>query len=227
MGTVIVQDRTTVDPITLIGEEAGICWGADITDKEKNYRRGVDCIKSNHGRTMEFPDIFLTIKGYSSKVIREFYTHVIGNTRLQSSTRYIDYSNQFENVIPNTVKNNSEALNVWNEFMKKVPETISKLKEFGVPTEDATNVLPLAYETKIVVKMNLRSLMNMAEMRLCNRAYWEYRQLMKDILFALECYSDEWEDIIYGLKLFVPRCEKRGHCPETKGCGKMPGKEVN
>lgn len=227
MGTVIVQDRTTVDPITLIGEEAGICWGADVTDKEKNYRRGVDCIKSNHGRTMEFPDIFLTINGYSSKVIREFYTHVIGNTRLQSSTRYIDYSNQFENVIPNTVKNNSEALNVWNEFMKKVPETISKLKEFGVPTEDATNVLPLAYETKIVVKMNLRSLMNMAEMRLCNRAYWEYRQLMKDIMWALENYSDEWEDIIYDLKLFVPRCEKLGHCPETKGCGKMPRKEVN
>ena len=61
MGTVTVQKYTTVNPISLVGEEAGICWGADIEDEEKNYRRGVDCVKSNHGRALEFPQIYLVL----------------------------------------------------------------------------------------------------------------------------------------------------------------------
>ena len=67
----------------------------------------------------------------------------------------------------------------------------------------------------VVVKRSLSELIN---------SYYLHQdsKLMKDIMWALENYSDEWEDIIYDLKLFVPRCEKLGHCPETKGCGKMP-----
>lgn len=226
MGIVTVQKHTTMNPISLIGEEAGICWGADITDEAKNYKRGVDCIKANHGRTMEYPSIYLVISGYSSKVIREFYTHVVGNSRLQSSTRYIDYSNCFENVTPKSVENNPEAKEVWDKFMSTIPDTIDALKKAGVPNEDATNILPLAYTTKIVVKMNIRSLMNMAEMRLCSRAYWEYRELMSDILTELAKYSDEWEDIIYDLKVFVPKCEKAGFCVESKCCGRKPRKNI-
>lgn len=225
MGTVTVQKYTTVNPLSLVGEEAGICWGADIDDEEKNYKRGVDCVKSNHGRALEYPTIYLVISGYSSKVIREFYTHIIGNSRLQASTRYIDYSKQFDSVIPHSIANNEAAKKVWDEYMSNVAPTIQKLKELGVPTEDATNVLPLAYTTKIVVKMSLRSLINMTEMRLCNRAYWEFRELMKDILWALENYSSEWEDLIYDLRVFSPRCEKYGYCPETHGCGKYKSKQ--
>lgn len=55
MGTIKILDRTTVDPITLIGEMSGICYGSDTNDKEKNYKRGLDCIRSNHGRALEFP----------------------------------------------------------------------------------------------------------------------------------------------------------------------------
>ena len=225
MGTVTIQRHTTLNPISLIGEEAGICWGADTTDQEKNHKRGVDCIKSNHGRALEYPSIYLVLDGYSAKVIREFYTHIIGNTRLQASTRYIDYSKCFDVVVPKSVAVNDEALKTWREFMANVPATIQKLKELGIPTEDATNVLPLAYATKIVVKMNLRSLMNMAEMRLCNRAYWEFRELMSDILTELAKYSDEWEDLIYDLKVFKPKCEVAGFCVESKCCGRKHRKE--
>lgn len=221
MGTVTIQKHTTTNPITLIGEEAGICWGADITDEEKNYKRGVDCIKSDHGRAMEFPQVYLVLEGWSAKVIREFYTHIGGApTRLQASTRYIDYSNGFYSVTPPSVENNQEALEAWNEFMQTVAPKIEQLKKLGIPNEDATNVLPLAYMTKVVVRTNLRNLVDMCHQRLCTRAYWEFRQLMKEILWQLENYSDEWEDIIYDLKVFKPKCELLGYCPEKKGCGK-------
>ena len=50
MGTITILKETTKNPITLMGERAGICWGADISNAEKNYQRGLDCIKSGHGR---------------------------------------------------------------------------------------------------------------------------------------------------------------------------------
>ena len=40
MGKIVIQQETTKDPISLIGREAGVCWGADITDSQKNYKRG-------------------------------------------------------------------------------------------------------------------------------------------------------------------------------------------
>ena len=226
MGTVTIQNRTTIDPITCIGEEAGICWGANVEDKEENYKRGVDCIKCNHGSTMEFPQIYMVLSGWSAKCIREFYTHIGGApTRLQESTRYVDYSRKFENVVPPSVQKSEEATKIWNGYMSNVGETISKLKECGVPTEDATNVLPLAYGTKVVVRTNLRNLVDMCHQRLCTRAYWEFRKLMKEILWQLENYSDEWEDIIYNIKVFKPKCEVIGYCPERKGCGRKGKKE--
>ena len=96
MGKVIVQDYTYKNPITMIGVEAGICWGANTSNDEKNYLRGIDCLESGHGRTFEFPDVYLTLEGYSARVIREWYTHIGGlPTRLQASTRYIDYEHGF------------------------------------------------------------------------------------------------------------------------------------
>ena len=78
MGKVIVQDYTYKKPITMIGVEAGICWGANTSNDEKNYLRGIDCLESGHGRTFEFPDVYLTLEGYSARVIREWYTHIGG-----------------------------------------------------------------------------------------------------------------------------------------------------
>lgn len=222
MGTVKVLNYTTENPITMMGEMAGICWGADISDAEKNHKRGADCVKSNHGRAMEYPQVYLVLDGWSAKVIREFYTHIGGApTRLQASTRYIDYSNGFKQIIPDSVANNPKAKEVWEDFMSNVAPTIEKLKLCGIANEDATNVLPLAYETKVVVRTNLRNLVDMSRQRLCNRAYWEYRKMFKEILWQLENYSDEWEELVYGLKVFKPKCEELGYCPETRGCGKV------
>ena len=96
MGRVMIQNYTCKNPITMIGFEAGICWGADTADEKKNYRRGLDCLESGHGRTFEFPDVYLTLEGYSARVIREWYTHIGGQpTRLQASTRYINYEHGF------------------------------------------------------------------------------------------------------------------------------------
>ena len=100
---ITILEETTKNPITLMGARAGVCWGADIADNEKNYNRGLDCIKSGHGRVMEYVNVEMVIDGYSARVIREWYTHIGGApTRLQASTRYINYKT-FDIVVPPSV----------------------------------------------------------------------------------------------------------------------------
>ncbi len=105
MGKITIQDYTTKYPISMIGYEAGVCWGADVSNKDKNYKRGISCLESEHGRTFEFPDVYMTLDGYSAKVIREWYTHIgCLPTRLQASTRYINYQDGFAYIIPKSIE---------------------------------------------------------------------------------------------------------------------------
>lgn len=223
MSSIIIQEETTKDPISLIGREAGVCWGGNITDAEKNYKRGIDCLTSGHGRTWEYPQVFMILDGYSARVIREFYTHIAGGpTRLQASTRYINYQKGFPYITAPTIKGNAEAEKIYDDAMNDILVAMQKLESLGLPREDIGMLLPLGMETKVVVRTNLRNLIDMSHQRMCTRAYWEYRKLMKDMIEALSNYSDEWKYLAE--KYFLPKCEVAGFCTEAKCCGRKPRK---
>lgn len=219
MGKIIILEETTKNPITLMGKRAGVCWGADITDDTKNYKRGLDCLLSGHGRVMEYVNVEMIIDGYSARVIREWYTHLGGApTRLQASTRYINYEN-FAYIVPPKISDNKEALEKYNEMMTNIANICSYLEnECNIPREDAAMLLPLGMETKIVDKRNLRNLVDMSGQRMCTRAYWEYRQMFNDIAKALSNISEEWKYIVDNY--FMPKCEKVGYCTERNSCGR-------
>lgn len=220
MGVVIIEDETTLNPISTIGKYAGICYGADITNQEKNYKRGLNCLRANHGRTLEYVNVYMVMDKYSAKVMREFYTHIGGApTRLQESTRYVSYKD-FKVVTPPTIMHNSEAKKIWDDAVESIRSAIVGLDELGIPREDSSGLLPLDYETKVVVRTNLRNLIDMSHVRMCSRAYWEFRKLMNDICNALEVVSDEWYEIID--RYMVPKCELTGYCLEEKSCGRKP-----
>lgn len=218
MGQVVVLEETTVKPISLMGQMAGLCYGSDTIDEEKNYKRGLNCLKSEHGRVLEYPTINLFIDGYSARCIRELYTHIAGApTRLQQSTRYVDYSN-FEYVMPKSIEKIYGASLAVDNYIQSTRELISSLeKNYNIPREDLGMLLPLGMKTSVVVKYNARTLSTMAEQRLCIRAYWEYQDLMKNIKKSLQDYSEEWNTL--GNFIFKPKCEKLHYCPEVNGCG--------
>lgn len=223
MGKVIILPETTKNPITLIGERAGVCWGADITDAGKNYKRGLDCIESGHGRTLEFVSVDLLIDGYSARVIREYMRHVgAGLTVLQASTRYIDYG-EFEYVTPPSIAASQAAKALYDATMAVIADTMRRLEIDGFPREDIAMLLPLGMTTRLVDHKNLRNLIDMSRTRMCNRAYWEFRELFRDISLALADYSEEWARIVN--TQFMPKCDALGYCPEKHGCGKMPGRK--
>lgn len=222
MGKVIIQEETNKFPITTIGKMIGICYGSDVSDPVKNYKRGLNCLKAGHGRVMEFATCFMSIQGYSARVIRELYTHIGGApTRVQESTRYIDYSD-FGYITPPSIYKDKDAEKEYIKAMSQIRKSTKILLSYGIPKEDVANILPLGMLTGISCHYNLRTLENMANQRLCTRAYWEYRKLMQDIKVALSEYSEEWE--ILCDMFFIPKCEKVGFCVEEYSCQRMPKK---
>lgn len=221
MGKVTIQQETTKQPITLMGKEAGVCWGANIDVPQKNYNRGIKCLEDNHGRVAEYPQVYMVLDGYSARVIREFYTHIGGApTRLQASTRYINYESGFDYVTPHSIESNKDAEDHYRRGMNTIKYSLYQMEKAGVPREDCAMLLPLGMATRIVVRTNTRNLIDMSHQRMCSRAYWEFRELMNDMCQELSEYSDEWDYIVKNY--FKPKCELYGHCTERKACGRKP-----
>lgn len=203
-------------PLEYIGECASVCWGST-----PSIEIGKKCVLSRHDRTLEYPSITVAITGFSARAIRELYTHIIGVTRLQSSTRYINYQD-FGYYTPDSIESNTEALSAYDDLMKQITETYEKLLDLGVPREDIANILPLGSTTTVVLKINLRALKTMSHQRLCSRALLEYRELMKELIKVVSDIDEQWEWLTK--TICIPKCEDLGFCPELKSCGRKKPK---
>lgn len=222
MGKITILPQTTKDPLQLIGTTSAVCYNADISNKEKNIKRALDCIHSGHGRVLEWPNVEVIVEEFSAKMMREAMRHIVGTSVLQASTRYIDYEKGFDVITPPAIESNNDAMEVWCKAMNDIKMAMGALKALGIPKEDYTNLLPLAYQSKMIWKVNLRTLINFMNMRLCSRAYWEIREFSNMLKKALMEYSPEWEIICK--ELFVPKCDAVGYCTEAKCCGRRKTK---
>ena len=210
-------------PLRKMGRLAGLCWKAPVDDPVKNERRGIECIKAGHWRVLEFVDVIMEISGISARLGRELYTHIGGApTRLQESTRYVDESG-FKYYEPAKCADNPE----YAKAMENIQKSYGTLLSAGVPREDAANILPLGMETRIVWKVNLRTLVNFMNKRLCTRALKEIRDFTGLLRKTLGELDSDWAFI--ARTLFVPSCEVYKwrnpalcFCQETKCCGRHP-----
>ncbi len=67
----------------------------------------------------------MILDGYAARVIREWYNHIGGApTRLQASTRYINYKN-FTYTRPPSVSENPEAEKIYRDTMSAIAEACS------------------------------------------------------------------------------------------------------
>lgn len=213
----------TKTPITHIGKIAGVCYNSNIEDDSKNYKRGIKNLEDNHGRVFEYADVTLEIDGYSARAIRELYTHIIGTSKLQASTRYIAYNNDnFQYYIPRSIYKSEDALYTYTDTMDTILENYNSLLALGIPKEDCANILPLGLFSKVVLKINLRALIHLAEMRLCARAYEEIRDMVREIMTEVGVLDNEWEHLM--AKYMKPKCKV---CTEKANCPRLKNGESN
>ena len=71
-----ILEETTKFPLQVMGKRAGVCWGAPLDDSQKNIKRAISCIKSGHGRVMEYVDVEVVISDVSARCSCKLYIWV-------------------------------------------------------------------------------------------------------------------------------------------------------
>lgn len=136
---------------------------------------------SGHFSTLEHASYTFAIDGVSRALTHQLVRHRIASFN-QQSQRYVKFTNGLETVKPGSVADDPEASRVFDEAIEAAIAAYERLLEAGIPAEDARYLLPNAAETKIVVTMNVRELLHFFELRCCNRAQWEIRELAHRML---------------------------------------------
>ena len=169
-------------------------------------------IKSGHMSVLEHASFTFGVEGVSRALLAQLTRHRIASFSVQSQ-RYVRFDKKTpEFVIPPKIAKDENLLKQYNEFLKISQDYYNKFLAAGIPAEDARYVLPNASSTKIVMTMNARELRHFFELRCCNRAQWEIRNMACQMLkLAKQAAPVLFADA-------GPNC-LRGGCTEDKPCG--------
>lgn len=150
-------------------------WSPEKKQKELDYMRGT--IQSS----WEFVEYFFSISGVSRA-----FTHQLVRTRAgsyaQQSQRTVGMTD-FDYIIPDAFNDGTEKteeLNtIYNVTMKRINDGYQDMIEAGGNPQDARGVLPTNVSTNIICKFSLRTLADMAKLRLCTRTQGEYQNVFR------------------------------------------------
>lgn len=206
----------TENPVEAIENAASVCYDSIPTGGAIMRH----CYKSGHRSVLEFADFTFKIEGVSRALLAQITRHRISSFAVRSQ-RYCD-EDGFVYVIPPSIADNEDALLIFTQCMDTCSNTYEKLKDFGVPNEDARFVLPNACATTIVFKCNGRQLINSSNERLCKRAQWEIRECFKKMKKCVSEYNEQCKEFS---KMLVPKCyinPDMPFCTETCECDIAP-----
>lgn len=172
----------TPEPEKVIASAAKLCYSSsDIetltngltSEKVETFIKKLTDL--GHQSPLEHCTFTFGIEGVSRALSHQLVRHRIASYS-QKSQRYVK-EGQFEYIIPPKIIENRADKNVYDNFMRYAQETYDYFIRNGIPAEDARFVLPNACETKIIMTMNIRTLLHFFEERCCDRAQWEIRHM--------------------------------------------------
>lgn len=139
-------------------------------------------LKSGHMSAFEHGSFTFGISNISRACTHQLVRHRLASYN-QQSQRYVKFSDDELNiVIPESIHNSEEAAAVFNSAINECKYAYQQMLSLGISAEDARYVLPNATTSNIVVTMNVRELLHFFNLRCCNRAQWEIRELAWDML---------------------------------------------
>ena len=238
----------TPDPVALIYAAFRQCYHAGFVadmwprlltgdiDADTQGRFVADILESGHTSPIEHVSLTFAISGVSRALSHQLVRHRIASYS-QQSQRYVD-GKDFNYIVPPSIAKNQAALARFTACMAEIAAAYSDLSELladktaeNLPKnnaaitkakekvrQDARFVLPQAAETRLVMTMNCRSLLNFFEERCCLRAQWEIRALANAMLDLAKTAVP----VIFDQA--GPKCVRLGYCPEGEQftCGRMP-----
>ena len=172
----------TPDPQRAVATAARLCYapvGAaelmETLSEERIEKVLRTILESGHFSTLEHASYTFAIDGVSRAMTHQLVRHRLASYN-QQSQRYVTFREEPEFIVPDSVVE-AGAAEEYDAAVRAAFAAYADLVERGVPAEDARYLLPNACETKIVVTMNIRELLHFFELRCCNRAQWEIREV--------------------------------------------------
>ncbi len=217
--------RYTEKPEQTVAIAAKLCYSNYDIDTLINKNDNTDVskfignlISMGHYSPLEHASFTFGIEGVSRSLLAQITRHRIASFSVKSQ-RYVSAKGAFNYIVPKGIeKLGKEAVEKFDSQMQTVQQWYNEWAEaLGVGEssyEDARFVLPNAAETKMIVTMNARELLHFFELRCCNRAQWEIRNVAwKMMELVLEVAP-----VLFSVA--GPSCCK-GKCAEgEKTCGK-------
>ena len=169
--------QATPNPIETIAMIASICY-----DSNPKNTLGLTKHLYKNGHHSVFEHIYFTFKieGISRACSHQLVRHRHCSFT-QRSQRFCE-EDGFDYITPPTVNSSTFV----HEMESIKDQYRNHRAEAGVPNEDARYILPNACATALYLSCNLRELIHMANERLCTRAQWEIRDLVKEMVSLVD-----------------------------------------
>ena len=206
----------TPEPEKVIASAAKLCYsssdiktlmdGLTVEKVESFIKKLTDL---GHQSPLEHCTFTFGVEGVSRALSHQLVRHRMASYS-QKSQRYVK-EGQFEYITPKSIEEDDMLYIMYIRLMKDIQEFYNSAIKRDVPAEDARFVLPNACETKLVMTMNIRSLLHFFEERCCERAQWEIRQ-MADMML------DICKEVAPNLFAKAGASCVRGKCKEGKMC---------
>ncbi|SMO92048.1 FAD-dependent thymidylate synthase [Melghirimyces algeriensis] len=191
-------------PTEIVVKEGDKYFGRSATDGEVGTeadRLIRHIMRSKHTSTIEHLTYNFAVEGLSRSALSQLTRHRFFSFSVQSQ-RYVKFGSDdrtggFDYVMPPSVlgtPNSFLSKQLFKRAMKNAQESYDKLRERGVPAEDARFVLPNAAACNIVMTGNLRAILDFYSKRKKGRgAQWEIADLA-DQIRAEVIEADPWTE---------------------------------
>ena len=184
--------QQTPNPIETIAKIASICY-----DSHPKNPAGLVRHLYENGHHSCFEHIYFTFKitGISRACSHQLVRHRHCSFT-QRSQRYCS-EDGFGIIIPHSVEQ-TDTDHDYEKLMFQIEAYYNDFCESGIPNEDVRYVLPNACATELYLSCNLRELIHIANERLCTRAQWEIREVVKQMVSLVDPALDF---------MLVPKCQ--------------------
>ncbi len=208
----------TPEPERVVAMAARLCYSAEgiaalqAGDPGSDRQLIAKIMALGHESVLEHASFTFGIEGVSRALSHQLVRHRIASFS-QQSQRYVAFDRGFSYRVPPTIAAREELAREYQELMTTLAAFYGRLRQAGIPAEDARFVLPNGADTRLVMTMNARELHHFFRLRCCRRAQWEIRRLAIEILRQVKRAAP----LLF--QQAGPGC-LAGSCPEGElGCG--------
>jgi len=189
-------------PTEILKKEGARYFGRDATDGQGGTeadRLFRQIVASRHLSTVEHLSFTFAIEGISRACLAQLTRHRVGFSYSVQSQRFVkfgtnDKTGGFDYVIPDSIRKDDYEELTFQYAMTIAQQYYDRLREAGVPAEDARMVLPQATATNLVMTANLRALLDFyAKRRKGSGAQAEIAELaerLREEVIAVEPWLD-------------------------------------